>query len=108
MSEVTVATAGDFAGLVATAAVPVLVDFWAPWCGPCLALAPTLHAIAQLHAGKIVVAKLNVDDCPDVAARFSVLSIPTLLVFVDGAPCRRLVGARSKTQLLADLAEFVV
>jgi len=86
---------------------PVVVDFWAEWCGPCKMIAPALEEIASEHEGKLSVAKLNVDDNPDTARRFDVMSIPTLLVFQDGAPVKRLVGAKGKGQLLQDLSEFI-
>jgi thioredoxin 1 len=86
---------------------PVLVDFWAEWCGPCKMIAPTLAEIAAEQSGKLTIGKLNVDDNPDTARRFDVMSIPTLLVFKDGKQVKRLVGAKGKGQLLQDLAEFI-
>jgi thioredoxin 1 len=86
---------------------PVLVDFWAEWCGPCKMIAPTLAEIATEQRGKLTIGKLNVDDNPDTARRFDVMSIPTLLVFKDGQQVKRLVGAKGKGQLLQDLAEFI-
>ena len=86
---------------------PIIVDFWAEWCGPCKMISPVLEEIADEHAGKIRVAKLNVDDCPDVTRRFDVMSIPTLIVFQDGKPAKRMVGAKGKGQLLEDLAEYL-
>lgn len=85
----------------------VVVDFWAEWCGPCKMIAPILDEIAAEQAGKLQVAKLNVDEAPDIARRFEVMSIPTLLVFRDGQVAKRLVGAKGKSQLLDDLAEFI-
>ncbi len=89
---------------------PVLVDFWAEWCGPCHMIAPVLEEIAAEQEGKLQIAKVNVDDNPNTAQRFQVMSIPTLLVFKPGdsnAEVKRLVGAKGKGQLLQDLAEFV-
>ena len=85
----------------------VIVDFWAEWCGPCKMIAPILEEIASEHAGKVTVAKLNVDDNPDAARRFEVMSIPTLIVFKDGQPVRRLIGAKGKGQLLEELSEYI-
>ena len=92
---------------VAGSDTPVLVDFWAEWCGPCKMIAPTLAEIASEQKGKLAIGKLNVDDNPDTARRFDVMSIPTLLVFKDGQQVKRLVGAKGKGQLLQDLAEFI-
>jgi len=86
---------------------PVLVDFWAEWCGPCKLIAPTLAEIATEQRGKLTIAKLNVDENPGIATRFQVMSIPTLLVFKDGEQVKRLVGAKGKGQLLQDLAEYI-
>jgi thioredoxin len=85
----------------------VLVDFWAEWCGPCKMIAPSLEEIAGEQRGKLTIAKLNVDDNPDTARRYDVMSIPTLLIFKDGEPVKRLVGAKGKGQLLQDLAEYI-
>jgi len=90
-----------------SATEPVLVDFWAEWCGPCKMIAPVLDEIATEKAGVLKIAKLNVDDSPDIARRFEVMSIPTLILFKDGVPAKRIVGAKGKGQLLADLADFL-
>ena len=97
-------TSSTFDETVAGSSTPVLVDFWAEWCGPCKLIAPILSEIATEQAGKITIAKLNVDDYGDIAGRFSVMSIPTMLVFKDGEIVNKIVGAKSKTALLQDLA----
>ena len=92
---------------IAGSAEVTIVDFWAEWCGPCKMIAPILEEIASEQAGKVTVAKLNVDDNPDAARRFEVMSIPTLIVFKDGQPVRRLIGAKGKGQLLEELSEYI-
>ena len=87
---------------------PVLVDFWAEWCGPCLRVAPVLEEIAGEQAEQLTIAKVNVDDNPELAQRYHVMSIPTMLVFSGGEISRKLVGAMGKTQLLQELDEFLV
>lgn len=79
--------------------VPVLVDFYADWCGPCKMTAPVVDAIAEEYAGKLAVGKVNVDDCPDIAAKYGVMSIPTLIILKDGEIAAKTVGAMSKDDL---------
>lgn len=85
---------------------PVLVDYWAEWCSPCRLIAPVLEELASEYAGRVKIAKLNVDDAPETARRFEVMSIPTLIIFKDGEPAHRMVGARGKPQLVQELSPF--
>ena len=96
-----------FDEVVKAADTPVVVDFWAEWCGPCKMITPILEELASEQAGKITVAKLNVDENPDLAMRYNVMSIPTILVFKDGEVAKRLVGAKPKSALLQELSEFL-
>ena len=88
-------------------AKPVLVDYWAEWCGPCRQVAPVLDEIAQEHGSKIDIVKLNVDQNPQVTQTYGILNIPTLSVFKDGQLVKSIVGAKPKSVLLRELAEFI-
>jgi thioredoxin 1 len=100
-------TTSNFDETVGASDTAVVVDFWAEWCGPCKMIAPILGEIATEQAGNITIAKLNVDENPDLAMRFNVMSIPTLLVFDKGQVAKRLVGAKGKGALLQELQEFL-
>ncbi len=86
---------------------PVIVEYWAQWCGPCRQVAPMLEAIASEHAGRVDVVKLNTDENPKTTQRYQVLAVPTLAVFSGGQVVRQVLGARSKSALLRDFADFL-
>jgi thioredoxin 1 len=105
-SSATVAvTDQSFADAVLTSDTPVLVDFWAAWCGPCRMIAPVLDEIAKEKAGALTVAKLDVDANPGTARDYQVVSIPTLILFKGGKPVKRIVGAKGKAALLREIAD---
>jgi thioredoxin 1 len=103
--EITHVSDEDFASEVLDSELPVLVDFWAPWCGPCHIVAPVVEAIAAEQAGTLRVAKLDVDENPYTAQQYGVLSIPTLILFRGGHEQGRIVGARSKDFVLQSLLQ---
>ncbi len=96
-------TTASFEADVLKSDQPVLVDMWAGWCAPCIAMEPTLEAVADELKGKLVVAKLNVDENPDVSQRYDVMSIPTMLLFKKGQPVERIIGLTAKDRLTTTL-----
>jgi thioredoxin 1 len=101
------ATFASFEQDVLNASEPVIVDFWAEWCGPCRMISPVLEEISQEYAGKLKVVKVNVDEEPELAMNYEVTGIPLLGVFKDGKLVKQLVGARPKAAILKELAEYI-
>ena len=101
--NIVIATESNFKEQVLGSAQPVLVDFWAEWCGPCKMIAPVLDELATEYGGKIKIAKVNIDENQNLAAQYRVTAIPTLLVFKDGQVLEQMVGAKSKRDLKASL-----
>ncbi|UQX05059.1 thioredoxin [Streptomyces sp. RerS4] len=100
-------TDADFDTVVLASDKPVLVDFWAEWCGPCRQIAPSLEAIAAEHGDDIEIVKLNIDQNPATAAKYGVMSIPTLNVYQGGEVVKTIVGAKPKAAILRDLDVFI-
>ena len=100
-------TTADFDQVVLKSSKPVLVDFWAEWCGPCRAVAPILEEISNEHGSKIKIVKLNTDEEQAIAMKYGISSIPTMNVFVNGEVVKTIVGAKPKPALLKDLESFI-
>jgi thioredoxin 1 len=107
MSNALAVTSENFTTEVLQSPLPVLVDFWAAWCGPCRAVAPTVEALASEYAGKLKVVKLDVDESGDVAGQFGVQSIPTLILFKGGQPVERLVGNVAKPAIVSKIQQYL-
>ncbi|HET6475496.1 MAG TPA: thioredoxin [Thermoleophilia bacterium] len=101
-SEVKTLTDATFDTEVADTGTPMIVDFWAPWCGPCRMVGPVIDEIAQEHADKVSVGKVNVDENPATAQKYGIMSIPTIILFKDGEPAKKVIGARSKADFLRE------
>jgi thioredoxin 1 len=107
MTKAAAVTDATFDREVLQSSTPVLVDFWAEWCGPCKMISPVLEEIAEEHQGKVTIAKLNVDENPEIAMRYGVMSIPTLALFIGGVEKKRLIGAMPKRNIVTELSEFI-
>lgn len=102
-----IGTKENFASEVMQSEIPVLVDFWAAWCGPCKVLGPIIEEIAAEHEGKLKVVKVNVDEQPDLASEYNILSIPTMKLFKDGQQVTELIGAAPKSNITGEITKYL-
>jgi len=103
MSKEITVTDSNFDQMVLSVETPVLVDFWATWCRPCLMVAPILEELSEEYFGRVTIAKLDVDQNPVIASKYKVMSIPTMIIFKNGAPLSHIVGLRPKEELKQSL-----
>ena len=97
----------SFSDTITADGEPVLVDFWAEWCGPCKMIAPILDEIADEQVGTVKIAKVNIDDASGTALNYEVMSIPTMILFKDGEPVKKIVGAKPKDAIMQEIADFI-
>ncbi len=97
--EVKTLTDATFDDEISQATAPLIVDFWAPWCGPCRMVGPIIDEIAEEHGDAIAIGKVNVDENPGIASKFGIMSIPTIILFKNGQPAKKIIGARSKADM---------
>jgi len=108
MAKPVVVNDGQFEEIVLKSERPVLVDFWAPWCGPCRAVAPVVEELTKDFEGKVDFVKVNVGESPDIATKYSITSIPTLMIFKDGKPVQQFIGLRPKGDFQRVLNNFII
>ncbi len=101
-NEVKTLTDATFETEIGSGSTPMIVDFWAPWCGPCRMVGPVIDEIAQEHGDKVAIGKLNVDENPATAQKYGIMSIPTIILFKDGEAAKKVIGARSKADFLRE------
>jgi len=107
MSQVTSYTTDEFESLLKVADKPVMIDFWAAWCGPCRALAPVVEQVAEEYADSLIVGKIDIDAEPDLVVKYRIMSVPCVILFKDGQPVAQSTGAVPKEELLRNFSEYL-